>query len=115
MTTMKIDRCKRCGAEIIWANNTSTGRTAPLDARPVREDYGNIDLDKVRMTYVVLEDEVAASARERQFELYTNHLGTCPYQEEARQKAAECRQAEWSNDEHSDDGHPDWWYDKGSY
>lgn len=79
---MSNDRCKQCGAEVIWAglNSNPTSR-APLDARPVRRNYGNIDLDATRMTYVVLEPEVAENARARGFELYTNHLGTCPARE----------------------------------
>jgi len=88
------DRCRSCGAEIIWARNNGTQKRAPLDARPVRSDYGNIDLDSTRMTYVVLDPEVAANARGRGFTLYTNHLGTCPYQEQVKQKTAECHQAE---------------------
>lgn len=91
---MKVERCKQCGAEIVWAGlNSDPSSRAPLDFHQVRANYGNLHLDTVRMTYVVLENEVLASARERGFELYTNHLGTCP----ARDRSA--RETEYGKTE----------------
>lgn len=83
---MTVTRCKQCGAEVIWATNNTTQKRAPLDARPWA-DYGNIDLDATRMTYVVLEPEVLDQARARGFEFYTNHLGTCPGRDKQAQAA----------------------------
>jgi len=88
---MRVDRCKQCGAAIVWAINNATMKKAPLDARPW-PNYGNIDLDTQRMTYVVLEPEVVENARARGFELYTNHLGTCPARERVPQETEYSKQ-----------------------
>ena len=95
---MKTERCKQCGAEIVWAGLSSDPwKRAPLDARPVRSDenvkHGNIHLDTLRLNYIVLEPEMVASARQRGFELYTNHLDTCP----ARDRSA--RETEYGRQE----------------
>lgn len=79
---MKYDRCNQCGALIIWAVNASTLNKAPLDARPW-DDYGNIMLGD-GLTYQILEPEIARQALYRRFQLYTNHLGTCPARERER-------------------------------
>lgn len=83
------DRCKHCGAEIIWAKyREPPHKPAPIDAEPVKKDgkdYGNIWLvrDGAILTYHILEPEVADNARARNFDLFTNHLATCPGRESA--------------------------------
>jgi hypothetical protein len=83
---LKFDRCRQCGAKIVWAQHHLSGKRAPLDATPVRENYGNIFLHEDQKTYQVLESEVAQNAWDRGFELYTNHLGTCPARERRREE-----------------------------
>lgn len=81
---MKLDRCKACGAEIVWASLTSNplSRTM-LDARPWKSasKQGNVHLDTIRMDYIVLEPEMVQTAKERGFDLYTSHFQTCPGRE----------------------------------
>jgi hypothetical protein len=87
---MTSDRCKQCGAEIIWAKYREfPHKPAPIDASPILKDgktYGNIWLvseGAAGHTYHILEPEVAENARERNFDLRTNHLATCPDRERA--------------------------------
>lgn len=92
------DRCKHCGAEIIWAKyREPPHRPAPIDAEPVKKDgkdYGNIWLvsESAGHTYHILEPEVAENARARNFDLHTNHLATCPGQERAPHDGREKRE-----------------------
>lgn len=71
-------RCRACGAPLIWARHAATRKLAPLDARPNRY-RGNIMLDTTERTYTILSrGEVAALATEDRVRLRTSHYATCP-------------------------------------
>lgn len=84
---MSGDRCKTCGAPVVWAANESTGRLAPIDAAP--DSNGPVLLlpqvyvpgQPSRRAYRVL----TKAQRERPLEVgerrYTNHWQTCPDRE----------------------------------
>lgn len=65
--------CGSCGADIIWAESTSTGRTAPIDADPHPD--GNILL-RGDGTYTVIPTPEQKEAIV--VPLHLNHFVTCP-------------------------------------
>lgn len=68
-----VSKCRSCGAEVFWARNRTTGRTAPIDIEETPD--GNI---------VVFEDgtyAVVVNSGNR-----INHFVTCPNREEHRKE-----------------------------
>lgn len=67
----EISRCRSCGAEIIWLRGASSGRPAPIEARPSPE--GNLHLDRERGTY-----HLASAGCPQDQPRYFNHFARCP-------------------------------------
>lgn len=71
-------RCRSCGAEVIWAIHERTGKTAPIDARPVPD--GSIVLLPLTMfgetPYRILG--LAERTTPGDNDRYTPHYQTCP-------------------------------------
>jgi hypothetical protein len=71
---VKRDRCKTCGAEIIWAE-TERGRPMPVDAKPLKvillEDLGELFAPKAKVVNA-----------------FVSHFATCPDAAEHRRPAA---------------------------
>ena len=65
---MNISKCRSCGAAIYWLSNESTGKLAPIDAKP--SDTGNIAISLDAGTYQIASAPGAG--------LHVNHFGTCP-------------------------------------
>ena len=61
--------CKKCGAEILWANHVGTGKPAPIDWEPT--EGGNVLINRDGTYRILSKLEYAA-------ELHTNHFATCP-------------------------------------
>jgi hypothetical protein len=71
-----MNRCKKCDAAIVWARlNSDPGTRTAIDAKP--SSQGNVHLDTILGTYIVLEPEMLEQARARGFELHTSHRETC--------------------------------------
>lgn len=73
--------CSGCGATVFWRANASTGKQAPVDARP--DPKGNVVIDSG--AYKVLTkaemsalDIIAQDKNQRQTVRYNLHFATCP-------------------------------------
>lgn len=71
-----------CGAPIIWAKSTSTGRAAPLDAYPSDEGNCRLHQGATGPHYEVFGTPEARTPYAGQ--LHTNHFKTCQYRESFR-------------------------------
>jgi hypothetical protein len=71
-----MDKCRSCGAEIIWVKMQS-GRNNPLDAKPT--DKGNIDV-RDGVGYVISKKQRVMFVSP----LYQTHFATCPHAREWR-------------------------------
>lgn len=78
------DRCRSCGAPILWLTNEKTGKPAPIDAAP--SAIGNVAL-VTGDRYAVLAKGALTLAREGGAELRTNHWITCTDADEWKAKA----------------------------
>ncbi len=68
--------CKSCGEKMLWVKMAATGRSNPLDVKPV--ENGNIQLN-LNGQGVILSKEVIAKMREKGTALlYLSHFATCP-------------------------------------
>jgi hypothetical protein len=72
------DTCRSCHAEVLWLENTTTGKSAPIDAELVPD--GNIVVDQVAGTYRVVTGDDRQDAIDRGDPLHLNHFVTCPQQ-----------------------------------
>ncbi|MHB8573573.1 MAG: hypothetical protein ACYDAY_11580 [Candidatus Dormibacteria bacterium] len=80
MARSVTNACRDCGAPIIFARSTTTGKTAPVDAKP--DPTGNIvlfDHGPRKHTYAVVG--VAEFADMLRF---TSHFQTCPVMQQRR-------------------------------
>lgn len=68
----KPERCRSCGARVIWRRNSSTGRWAPLDAEP--NPAGNARVDDESYSIVGPPSLFDAPDVER----FMPHHATCP-------------------------------------
>lgn len=73
MITDHPERCRTCGARILWLHNNITRRVAPIDAEPA--DNGNIELLEDG-TYRVL-GQTLFDQRDPDTEYHLNHFATC--------------------------------------
>lgn len=74
-----MGRCRDCDAEIVWAENRTTRRVAPINAEPV--EGGNIVLHGDG-TYSV--DGGILTMPDTNGLYYVSHFVTCPKAEERR-------------------------------
>ena len=78
MTQPAKQKCRSCGAAVIWAE-TILGRRMPLDYEPTKD--GNIILgmrhDNVPLA-LVQTAQALARLKEKGEMLYTSHFATCP-------------------------------------
>lgn len=74
---LHLSNCKSCGAQIYWLKNDTTGRPAPIDARP--DSTGNviITVEGKALTYHVLTKAERDAGVE--VDIYQNHFITCPH------------------------------------
>jgi hypothetical protein len=79
------DRCRSCGAPVLWLEHESTGKRAPIDADPSPE--GNIEVDAPRGTYRVLSGFVWDEAVAGGEQLRTCHFHTCPQPDERKTRS----------------------------
>jgi hypothetical protein len=68
------DFCRTCRAPVMWLDNVTTGKRAPIDASPATD--GNIVVDTGTGTYRVLPELERAGAC-GQTPLHLNHFVTC--------------------------------------
>lgn len=66
------DRCKGCGADIIWIK-TMSGKAMPVDAKPEKR-------------IVMLENDVTGTQRGDVRDTYISHFATCPQSDAFRKK-----------------------------
>jgi hypothetical protein len=70
--TQRPQRCRSCGALILWLRHEESGKTAPVDAE--QNPLGNILVNRDAGTYRI----VPAAARDANRDwLHTNHFATC--------------------------------------
>lgn len=76
----EVNACRACGAAVYWATNTTTGKSAPIDADP--STRGNIYLfrkgENRAKFYRVLNIHQIEDAIGSNIPLHTNHFMTCP-------------------------------------
>jgi hypothetical protein len=75
----KKDRCRTCGAEIVWAT-TEKGKAIPIDATP-NLLQGNISLES---SADPREGPLAKFAKKGESGSYVSHFATCPQASEHR-------------------------------
>lgn len=80
MKKMQIDKCKSCGAAIVWALSSTTGKRMPVDAEPTKQ--GNV---------ILSGDSPDLSARVQGGPLddgsgHLSHFVTCPQRDQWRRK-----------------------------
>jgi hypothetical protein len=68
------DKCRSCGAAIIWEPSTASGKLMPLDAEPHPD--GNIVL--IPAGAMVLSKETAETGKRIGSRRYRSHFATCP-------------------------------------
>lgn len=71
-----MSACTSCGAAVVWARWSVSGKWTPVDAIPVSS--GNLALEAGRVHLYTPDD--ARLQRER----YTSHFATCPDADEHR-------------------------------
>jgi hypothetical protein len=69
------DFCRSCRAPVMWLDNVTTGKRAPIDRDPVID--GNIDVDEAAGTYRVLTGTERDAAVARRAPMHKNHFATC--------------------------------------
>jgi hypothetical protein len=79
------DECDRCGAPILWATNSTSGRPLPLDREP--SSRGQFTLERQRMVCARLDLPMIEQAIREERLLYSNHMGTCEKRKEERNAA----------------------------
>lgn len=82
-----MPQCRRCPAEIIFAQQKPTERNPypsnnPLNARP--HSKGNLRLDRETRLYDVLTGEELRVAQAAGEELYLSHFADCPARQQFR-------------------------------
>lgn len=90
-----IAKCERCGAPIRFIRMKRSGRTMPVNAKPV-EVTPCIGLDKGGHSYVTLDGEMIRARKNNEGNLfydgvdsiaaYESHFATCPFSKEFRKK-----------------------------
>lgn len=83
-----MNRCRSCGAEVLWLKNRRTGKRAPIDRDP--SAGGNVIAYLLDQTYRVLSADECEIAKADGMDLHTNHFVTCPQAgqwHKAKQKA----------------------------
>lgn len=81
---LQLSHCRSCGASIYWLKNDTTGRPAPIDARPDSSGPVIITVEGKQLRYHVLHaDELAAGV---EVSRYQPHYATCPQAEVWRSK-----------------------------
>lgn len=72
MKNLQQSACRSCGAAIVWAVSTSSGKRMPLDAEPTAQ--GNVILDSATEPYsaVVQRGPIADGSG------HLSHFVTCP-------------------------------------
>lgn len=79
--TIKLSKCRSCGAEMMWARAENSGKRIPLDAEPT--PTGNVILcgygEDVVCRYLK-KDEPHDGNR------YTSHFASCPQAQQWRKR-----------------------------
>lgn len=70
--------CSKCGAEIMWLENKTTGKPAPIVAEPNTD--GNIFING-NLYRIAKKDEIV-KAKEIGKSLYINHFFDCKFAKE---------------------------------
>ena len=70
MSGYRIEKCRGCGADVVWARHFTTGRSAPIDPEPV--DGGNVALWPDDAVYSIPKKGALSGP------LRTSHFATCP-------------------------------------
>lgn len=70
------NRCRSCGAPVLWRAHAKTNRLAPIDARP--NPQGNVYLLPDER-YEVLTAAQRKAGWVPRTPLHTNHFQTCPH------------------------------------
>jgi hypothetical protein len=79
------EACRSCQAPVLWLENTTTGKRAPIDAAPTPD--GNIVVvDGER--YQVIGGEERQDAIAQGVALHLNHFVTCPQAPAWKQRGA---------------------------
>ena len=74
-----MDKCKSCGAEIIWIKMKGTGKAMPVDATPISYTHVEHPLCDA-LTLITPEGKVCKATFDPGGEKigYTSHFATCP-------------------------------------
>lgn len=70
----RVEKCRSCGAPVVWAKHFTTGKSSPIDPEPV--DGGNVALwpdDETGDAVYSIPKKGALSGP-----LRTSHFATCP-------------------------------------
>ncbi len=73
---MNAQKCRSCGASILWVEMATTKRRMPVDAAPDREN-GNVEVTPKGFANVITDETVLAEARAKGL-LHVSHFATCP-------------------------------------
>lgn len=69
---LAAQKCRWCRADILWLTNRSTGKPAPVDARPC--EHGNLLVNASERKYAVIPASQRAAYAGQ---LHMNHWATC--------------------------------------
>lgn len=81
---LQLSRCKSCGQTIYWLKNDTTGRPAPIDAKPDQSGPVIIAVEGGALRYHVLSKAEKDAGVD--VERYQPHYATCPQAESWRSK-----------------------------
>jgi hypothetical protein len=79
------DTCRSCQAPVLWLENLTTGKRAPIDAEGT--EIGNIVVNRAAGTYRVISGKERDEAIHSAASLHTNHFATCPQSAAWKQRA----------------------------
>ncbi len=72
--TQQVQKCRSCGAPVIWLRHDRTGNLAPIDAEP----GGNGNVLCLPNGHYVNLSPLEMLDPDNQGQVHTNHFQTCP-------------------------------------
>lgn len=72
---MKTEKCKSCGAPVLWLKHHQTMKLNPIDAAPDRN--GNLAISREKGLYRIATGNEIEIAKHEGKNLYISHFATC--------------------------------------
>lgn len=76
----RVERCRLCGALIIWARHSTTQKYNPIDAKPVANGNIRVASDMFGEASYWIDEGDEPGDR------YVSHFATCPRADDIRQR-----------------------------